>query len=220
MTRQDLLTKLKILLDDSIGSSSDLMVSNTLKYAYLAEGQEKFCEETGFFIDMSSTVTQITTVSGTKDYTLDERIIKVLEVWDGTRKLYSIDEDVNYVNEFNLSTSGRPYLWRSDVEPGKIRLFPNPNSAITLQMRVWRYPLESLETSEPEIPSRFQWACIEWAAYKVLSIQDAEIRNGAKADEHLNKFMMYVNDGIKYLRRLKATNTKGGVNPLYNLGMV
>lgn len=220
MTRQELLIELNTVLDDLVGAAStDFIGSNNLKIAYLAEGQEKFCEETGFIVDGSSTVTTVTLESGIKDYTLSDRIIKVLDVYDGSRKLGSIHDDPSYEIDFRSTSSGDPHLWRTDFEPGKIRVHPTPTRSMTLQMQVWRYPLESIRKANPEIPERFQHACVEWAVHKLLHIQDAEIRNKAKSNEHYQNFMLYVNDGIKHLRRLRGVEAKVAVNNLYTLGM-
>lgn len=221
MTRQELLNELKVVLDDVVGAkSSDFLAKDTLKLAYLSEGQDKFCEDTGILTDFSSTEFAITTVANTKDYAISDKIIKILDVFDGSRRLASIDDDPAYVGEFYYQSEGsRPNLWRSDLETDKIRLHPTPTTVLTLQMRVMRYPMNPLTTSDPEIPERFQRACVHWAAAKILMIQDSEVLNKSAANDQLALYNLYVTDGVKHTRRRSGVNRRTDVNPLYTLGM-
>lgn len=216
MTKTELVAELNLLLDDAVG----VVVSDTLcpvasKIRFLAEGQDKFCEDTGMFIDITSTAFQIPIVAGTKDYDLDSRIIKVLEVWDGDYQIAPLERPFRYPNPPVSVGTGTIQAWLCDREPGMITFYPTPTQAKTLQMKVWRYPLVSLITGEPELPQRLQRACIEWAAYKILQIHDAELRNKVKAIEHLSNYEQYVWDGKKYLKRITNSDIQFGCDPIY-----
>ena len=216
MTKAELLAELNLILDDTVGScSSDLLCPPAQKYRWLSEGQDKFCEDTGFFIDITNAAFQITLVAGQRDYELDDRIIKVLELWDDTRFIPPLDRPYRSDMSTLLVGEGTPQAWLCDREPGKITIYPVPTEVKTLQMKVWRYPMTALTDGEPEIPSRLQRACVEWAAYKVLLMHDAELRNKAKAIEHLSNYQQYVADGVKYLRRLKGVDLQFGCDPIY-----
>lgn len=220
MTRQELLNELKVVLDDVVGvKSSDFLVGDSLKLAYLAEGQEKFCEDTAILVDFSNTEFQVTTAAGINNYDISDKIIKVLEVFNGSTRLCSVDDDPAYANEFYYGSVGSPLVWRTDLESDKIRLYPTPTDIITLQMRVLRYPMNSIKVSDPEIPERFQRACVHWAASKILMVQDAEVLNKSAASEQLALYNMYVSDGVRYTRRRSSVNRKTDVNPVYTLGM-
>jgi len=216
MTKAELLAELNLILDGSVSScGSDALCPPAQKTKWLSEGQDKFCEDTGLFVDITNTAFQVTLVVGQRDYILDDRIIKVLEVWDDTRFVPPLERPFRSDMSSLLVGEGAPQAWLCDREPGKITLYPAPTEVKTLQMKVWRYPMTPLTDGEPELPSRLQRACVEWAAYKVLLMHDAELRNKAKAVEHLSNYQQYVADGIKYLKRLRGVDLQFGCDPIY-----
>lgn len=232
MTRAEMLAELKYVLGESniaYGSWADATLEG-----YLAEGQDKFCEETGYFRDISNfTITLQTDVAV---YAVPDRIIQVLDIWDGLRKLGKVltgNETYSYDSGFPFNTDavGVPTMWATDEETGVIKLSPTPTSAEngrTLVLHVWRYSLYDLAgdgavpegggdapPASPEIPSRFQRACIEWAAHKALVHHDLDSQDKVKSQDHLKSFMDYVADGITAFRRGHNIDTRVGISPAY-----
>ena len=220
MTRKEMLDELTDLLADTAGSATgDKLATDARKYAYLSEGQEHFCEDTGYFIDNTSF--PIATVAGTASYAVDERIIRVLEVWESGRLLTPYQQsDRPFVYDFGTAISSTsPSYWQMDEETGMIHVYPTPDKVYTLNLRAWRYPLKSLDgdKADPEIPATLQRACIEWAAYKILNHHDAELRNKAKAAEHYEMYQEYVTRGLKMFRRRKGTQSYAGCQLVYQV---
>jgi len=131
--------------------------SDTQLLGYLAEGQDKFCEETGYFIDKTNYT--ITLATGTRSYAIPDRVIQVLEVFDGTRKLTKLltGNDFDYIGYYDGTvdaiTSGDPGVWTTDVETGKIEFDRAPtateNGSI-FTLKVWRYsryPLDRMSST-------------------------------------------------------------------------
>jgi hypothetical protein len=219
MTRAEALAELKAVLRESV---LDAAWGDTRLLGYLSEGQDKFCEETGFFMD--NTNHTIPTVVGTATYSIPDRIISVLDIYDATgRRLGKVDERIRrYANldtepqSWPSETSDTSY-WQVDQATNAITLHPTPTTVQTLTLRVWRYARNELSvgTNEFEIPSRFHRACIEWAAYKSLMHHDAEQEDPVKAADHLAAFGIYVRDGKKAHRRITSMQTEIVGNPLY-----
>ena len=230
MNRTTMLANLREVLNDV--STSFTSWGDTRLLMYLSEGQDKFCEETGYFRDASSFT--ITLESGTATYAVPDRIIEILGVYNGTKLLAKLDTNARYgvsgeITDFDFtnSTPGMPSHWQTEADTGSISLYPTPGDdqdGATLSLRVWRYSKYDLagdgETedvpAEPEIPARFHGAPIEWAAYKALMHHDEETQDPVKAAEHLNTFMrVYVADGRAAFIRAHNIEVKFSPNPCY-----
>jgi hypothetical protein len=225
MTRGEMLAELRTVLDDESGRPK---WGTSLLLGWMAEGQDIFCEETGYFVDFTSHT--LDTVVDQSLYSIPDRTIQVLNIWNGNVKLAHVQEYMKtYPAQSNQSItfnpdSQTPYAWQADQESGAITLIPTPQEAITLNLHVWRYPEFSLDDTdvdgsgtdaEPEIPARFHRACIEYAAYKAYSNHDAETGDTMSAKDHYAMFRQYVSAGKKARRRFISRETKVGGNSAY-----
>jgi len=221
MTRAELLTELKAVLGET---GSDPAWGDPRLLDMLAEGQDQFCEDTGFFVDKSTAaICEFSSVIGTESYALSDRIIKVMGVFQGTTKLGKFNEADKYPDQQVggavdfPSTSQAPYAYQTDEETGKIRLYPTPVAALTYTMRVHRYSAEWLADTqvEPEIPRRFHRAMVEWAAFLALNDHDFEIQDDVKAADHLAAYTYYKNKGITAFNRIRGGETTITPNSSY-----
>lgn len=230
MNRTTMLATLREVLNDA--STSFNSWSDARLLMYLSEGQDKFCEETGYFRDASSFT--LTLESGTATYAVPSRIIELIGIYNGTKPLtkmvtngvYGVDESVTEF-DFSSSVPGMPTHWQTEVETGSINLYPTPGDdqdGESLSLRVWRYSLYDLAgdgptediPAEPEIPARFHGAPIEWAAYRALMHHDEETQDPVKAAEHLNAFMkVYVADGRTAFNRAHNVEVRFVPNSAY-----
>lgn len=216
MTRAEMLAELKKVIGET---DNDPAWGDTRLLDMLAEGQDKFCADTGYFVDKSTaSICQFDSVADTDTYALSDRIISVLEVWQGTTKLgkfNQVDKDpdggVATATEFPTN-SQEPYAWQTDEETGRIRLYPTPIEAKTYTLRVWRYPVEWLADTqaEPEIPVQFHRACVEWASFLALNDHDFEIQDDVKARDHLALYEYYVGKGISAFNRMRGGSVTAG----------
>lgn len=184
----------------------------------LAEGQDVFCEETGFFTDFT-TFTQVLT-PGTTKYVLDSRIIKVLEVWYGTTRLSPFIQINRPVSDTLASCD--PYAWQSDQEIGYLTVYPSPISAITLAIRAQRYALYSLThqtagayDKNPEIPERCTRGLIHYAAAMWYGWRDRDEQNHPEANTHMGKFKYYTDRGRRIFDSLRSQSPVLSGNDLY-----
>lgn len=189
---------------------------------YMAEGQDRFCEDTGYFVDPITYT--VTTVVDTQHYPFSSRIIKVMDVYDSGRPLRRFEEQSKEgwqnppLFEYENQTQ-RLWGFQTDFAPGYVTLWPVPVDVRTLTMRVWRYPIKSLcengLRTEVEIPSQFARAIIEYAAFKALNHHDQELQDPVKGADHLNAYQYYVDRGEESFRRLRGAETRVGPSPVY-----
>lgn len=210
MTRDELLAEFREAADDSVAPYA---WGDPRALHMLSEGQDKFCEETGYFTDSSTY--EITTVAGVVDYDLDPRIIEVLEVWDGQRKLGKFSQTDRPL----ASTLGEPRLpqhWQADRETGKLTLNEPPLADLVLTLRVQRYSVTPFyKSGNPEIPARFHRAMVEYAASKAFNDHDRERQDPVKAADHKANFDDYCADGRKALARREGFQPQVAPNPAY-----
>ncbi len=227
MTRDEMLTQLKETINCAVSGgawSDDLLLS------YLAEGQDKFCEDTGFFIDATNYELDLTTTE--TQYALDADIIKVLSVWSGNSRLPETDmegldpyQEPSFVTTVPTASSQLP-VWQVDYETGYLTLRTAPIEDMTVKLRVWRYARNRLNNktsgnydTEPEIPVRYHSAPIEWAAYKALNHHGAEQQDPVKAKDHLAIYKQYAKEGYRAMRRRMGVMTRLTPSPTYLLGI-
>lgn len=213
MLRAEMLPELREVLGDTVAPYA---WSDAVLNGYLAEGQDVFCEKTGFFVDRTNYT--ITTVEGQKSYPLDDRIIRVLEVWDGTRRLSRFTENDRPSGSSVTPENTDPQHWQTDAETQALTLFEAPVAGVVLTLRVWRYSRVSMADSpavEPEIPTRFHRACVEYAAFKAYSHHDREREEKVKASDHLAIFADYCTHGRMAFLRIQGDETRVIPNPLY-----
>jgi len=226
MTRAEMLAELlEVLNSETVNGSW----SESRLLGYLSEGQDKFCEETGFFVDITNY--SLTLATNTALYAVPARAIQVMNIWYGTKRLGkvlqdSISEPDEWPVDFDDTASGMPNQWQTDQTTGFIKLAPTPTIAengLILNLHVWRYSRYDLAgdgavagtAATPELPPRLQRACIEWAAYKAFNHHDMEAQDPVKARDHLLSFKEYVSDGRYLFRQLHNLETRVGSDPAY-----
>lgn len=224
MTRDEMLAELRDVLNVP---GANVTWKDTTLLGYLSEGQDVFCEKTGYFVDFSNfTITLQTDIA---NYAIPDRVYQLMHIWDGSRRLGKIPYGVEpSFSDWPLpidTEEGTPRYWRTDNETGVITLYPTPtadDNGDIYQLQVWRYSRYDLagkngddEDAQPEIPSRFQRACIEWAAYKAFDHHDMEAQDPVKAADHLDNFKMYVNDAKSAMRKSHNIETRVGTSSAY-----
>lgn len=185
--------------------------------ARLNEGQRTFCKDTGFFVDRSTFTVPV--VASEVDYALDTRIIRVLEarVSGASSPLVCLDYSEYVTASADTSLEANVVqAWTTEAEMDTFTVFPTPTEDVTVQLRVWRYPLDEMDsTHDSEIPSQFDEALVHWACYKALMKHDAEISDPVKAQNHLAIYRSYVLEAKNYVMHRMRTAPALGVNPSY-----
>ena len=217
-TAEQLLKELKHVLYES---PYDGFWTDSMLLGYLAEGQDRFCEDTGYFVDPNEYT--ITTEEDVASYPFSSRIIRIMDVYDGDRALRRFEEQSKAswknpdLTEYEVNQT-RLWGFQTDFAPGYVTIWPVPKDVRTLTLRVWRYAkkslCESLQT-QVEIPLQFARAIIEYAAYKAYSHHDQELQDTLKATDHFTAYQYYVDRGEESFRRLRGAEQRVGPSPVY-----
>lgn len=148
MDRETMLAELRSVIDDIVASRYYWPDSRLL--GYLSEGQDKFCEETGYFTDI--TTHTITLEEGVYRYAVPTRVIQVMEIYDGRSRLGKLlTDDISSDGDLRRSgfeVVGMPTHWRTDRYTGGIELSHTPTvieDGTALQLQVWRYSTKPLD---------------------------------------------------------------------------
>jgi hypothetical protein len=94
----------------------------------------------------------------------------------------------------DTTTTGPMEFWIPDYQTGYLALYPLPSAAFTLQLGVWRMPLdvEQMETAdlqgEPVIAPHWHADLLDWAEYKAFSRPDADTEQLQKAESAAQTF--------------------------------
>jgi len=218
VTRTELLEELRGVVDDTC---SPYAWSDLRLMAWLSEGQDKFCEQSGFWADKNTF--SVVTVLGQQDYAIDPRIIAVRSIWDGARQLIDGVGKTFSDADFADNAPQSPVHYRTDLETGYVTLIEPVLAGVTLNLRVHRRSLVALNhkdangdyDTEPAIPEQFRLSLVEYSAYKAFGDHDRELQDPVKAGDHLQNFKGYVRDGKTAYRRLTGEYTDGVPNSLY-----
>ena len=218
MTRTELLNEVRASIADTVAPYA---WTDTRLMAWLSEGQDKFCERTGFWADKSTYT--ITTVLNQQDYPVSSRIISVRSIWDGTRQLIDGAGKTFSKADFADLTTQSPVHYRMDAETGSVTFFEPVTAGVILSLSVHRRSRIALNhrdagsqfDAEPEIPEKFHLAPVEYAAYKAFGDHDRELQDPVKAADHLANFKLYCKDGAKAYRRISGEYSDVVPNTLY-----
>lgn len=79
-----------------------------------------------------------------------------------------------------------------DAQEGHVLLWPTPSVAGTLQLAVWRVPLESEEMQhdddEPVIPDTWHYDLLDWAEHLAYLSRDGELGDAARSEAAASRF--------------------------------
>jgi len=88
--------------------------------------------------------------------------------------------------------SGEPERVILDRDSGTLFLHPKPDKDDTLQLTVWRLPLEEEELEdgddEPVVDEGWHIDLLDWVEFCAYSVPDVDIRDPARADAAVGRF--------------------------------
>lgn len=234
----DLVSELRenILRDtsDTVNANpSNYLLSDKSLVRYINEAQQKFATRTLCLRDESTAeVCNITLVAGQAAYDLDKRVVAVYGAASSDNKLHlqrttyasmTGAPDVPYGDAWNTrAQDGRPHLFYTDRETGRIGIYPAPDAehdGRTLVLRVGRLPLYDLTPdnldAEPEVPSQWHMDLLEYAAWRALRNHDSDLENLQKASAHKKAFEDVVLLLEREAKRLLMQNIQFRVGQYY-----
>jgi hypothetical protein len=212
---------LEVFREEMNDAKAPYLWSDALLFRYLNEAQEMFCRRTEGIEDSStSEICRLAITPGQDWYPISRKILKVREAINTlTGRPYEI------MNMEKASTKGVLFggnpgplkLFVTGLEKHKLRAWPLPNLAATVELRVFRLPLESITDEcgqELEIDEQHHLAMVTWMKHRAYGKEDAETFNRRKADEHEVQFSLYCAQALKEqerARRASGTVLYGGL---------
>lgn len=199
--------------EEMADTESPYLWGDTLLYRYLDDAQKMFCRRTEGIEDASTVeVTRLEIEAGVEWYATDKRILKVRKAFDTAtgRELPVV----------NMETAGKQGI-RFDGAPGplkalvagleknKLRAWPKPNVASTVDLAVFRLPLEAITDDgdqELEIDEQHHAALLLWMKHRAYNKEDAETFNRRKSDEYEARFYAYCAEARKEQERARRVN--------------
>lgn len=183
--------------------------SDEVKVRYLNEAQDKVSR--ALFISVRSD--EPLSVEAYEDfYELDQDIHHVFRVWGKDVGVLHASTDGWTPPSEQLGT---PTRYTLDSASQTLRLWPIPEVATELTMKVSRAPKQLSENAldeNCEIPEAFQLALVDWAAYRCFTHDDADGRNDGAAqlakDRYGNALREYKQH--TYRARTGSANRVGG----------
>lgn len=149
--------------------------SDVLVYGYIDEAQKQFCRDT-YGIEDARTH-KVTVVAATEWYTLSPKVLKIRGAVDA-----ATGAGVSLVAVENMAGNGMRFDGRTGplsalitgLEKGKVRAWPVPNVASTVQLHVFRLPGDMATGDEFEIDDQHVRNLLYWVKYRAYSVQDSE----------------------------------------------
>ena len=194
--------------------------SDALIYRYINEAQEMFCRKTEGIEDSSSPLCRLEIEEGTDWYLLSRKILKVREAVDTrTGRPYEI-MNMEKASTKGVLFNGNPgplKLFVTGLEKSKLRAWPVPSVATTVELRVFRLPLETITDDgdqELEIDEQHHLALLMWVKHRAYGKEDAETFDRRKSDEFEMRFYAYCAEAFKEqgrARRSVGTVIYGGI---------
>jgi len=207
MTGQELLAYLRVdvLRDNAL----PYLWSDDLILRHLGEAESKFARKTHALLDDTQS---IITVIGQSVYDLPPGAFFV-----SSAALSTSDTDLgNYTRRFvprNLLTiTGTPSVFICDEAYRQIRLYPVPDSVVTINLRVARLPASPIGLySSPEIPEEYHLDLAEYVAWRCLQGNDVDGQSTGAADRHKADWHMRLSDAHREYYRMRMGNNPSAV---------
>lgn len=175
-------------------------------YRYANDAQNMFCRLQGGIADASSSLAQIAASAGEAFGTLSSKLLKIryaarasdsyeVEIlnFEDLQRVSTAD-DYGYFSRTSLdNTQGQIRSMIVGMETNKVRFVPIPDAAETIDLIVYRMPLEDITGAgiDLEIDEQHHEHLLLWMKHRAYSKQDAETFDKGKAAEFEMRFREY-----------------------------
>lgn len=207
MTVEQLLTLFRQEMGDT---AEPYLWSDEEVLIYLDDAQKMWARWTDGIADSTSDLTQIELVAGQQWYDLDERVLKIrtaTRLDDGrTVDVYN-PEMLKHRGVKFTSQPGRLRALIQGLEDGKLRAWPVPAEDSTIELAVFRLPLNDIvdDASTLEIPSHHHTHLLKWVRSRAYGKQDADTFDRVKAAEYEAAFRNYCEEVKREQSRVRRT---------------
>lgn len=213
MSPEELVTLFRGQVDDLV---EPYLWSDDEVYFYLDQAQRKFARWTHLFQDASTAaVTQVAVTAAEPFVVLDSRILEVrrASLSDGSKvevrnqgEMEDVYGELDYgvpMSSKWMTATGKPRYLVMDVEEGKGRLVPIPETDDTLSLFVVRLPLNKVTVDSVVLEVKDdedQHALLSWMRHLAYLKQDSQTLNPQLSNESVAEFIAYCVDRKSELR--------------------
>ena len=181
MTLAEIIARARRTTDDLV---EPYAVSDADFTVFANRAEREACERAGLLFE----VTAIPILAGTSTYQIDYEILGIAHAALPGRTLGKlIPTDLDWLQTHSPSSSTPScYAQREQF----IELYPTPDAASVLTLKLYRYPAAALESldDEPEIPPYHHEYLAHWMAFEAWTSDDPDTRDSDKASEQLALF--------------------------------
>jgi hypothetical protein len=191
MTLLDLIAHYRALADDRV---KPYFIEDGLLTLFANEAQEQACRRAQLIVDASSDFLTIETEPLEPLVMLDKRVLDVLRVFVQDTPFGSLLPASTAMMDAHYgqwhADRGMPYYFVTNWQTGAIRLYPTPESRLSIQLQVVRLPLAPMQadTDTPEIRTEYHHALVQWMLHRGFSIPDSEQFDPGRAALALQQF--------------------------------
>lgn len=190
--------------------------SDALLFSFMNEAQNMFCRLTEGIEDSSTTdICRKTVAAGDEWLPVSPKVLKVRGVFNATtgRKYDVVPSEV--ATEFGIYFDGRQGPIRkfvSGLERNKLRAWPVATEDTDIELRVFRLPLVTLNSTEQEfeIDEQHHRALLMWMKYLAYGVEDADVFNRRKSDDYEQAFRAYCSKAR--VEQVRARHSAGTVS--------
>jgi len=194
MTLAELIAQARVDLDDTV---APYLWADTELTGYLNRAIDEACQRARLISDSTTIGTcRIAVVAGTADYALDSRVQVVQRAILASEKTPLEKTGRGDMDALPWDWEidvGTPEYYLQDMDTGKIKLYPVPESPDILKLTVWRTQLTPLvwathQAVVPEIPTVHHGDLLEYVKFLAWSKQDAEAVDPGRAAQSFQLF--------------------------------
>jgi hypothetical protein len=168
-------------------------------YAFLDDAQSQFCRKTDGIADSrTAAVCNLAVVPGTDWYTTHASILNIRKITraDTGRKVEMLTAEQADTRGivFLATTQGVVRQVVLGLEPHAVRIAPMPNETVTLNLQVYRLPLEAITDAGEqvlEIDLQHHQHLLLWMKHRAYDKQDVETYDRTKSGEFETRFDAY-----------------------------
>lgn len=184
---------------------------------YLNEAESDAARRAGLLVDSQSEASECEVLASELSGDLHQSVIYIRRARMASggqlvpRVSRAMDEEFPGWEDSSAST---PMIFVPDWQSGKLRLWPNPQSNVTVKMTVVRTPLEKMvaDSDEPEIPERYHPALVYGAMARAYLKQDSDTFDAQKSADNEALF------AAEFGPRVSAIDEHWAIEQYYDIG--
>lgn len=179
---------IKAFREDERDNVAPFMWSDAQLERFANEALIEFAEQTKSIYDDETEAAVIDYRAGEQDLDLHPAVIDVIEAYAGDFALRITAPGV--VRRSALPSGGRPELLVLNLGSDRMRMYPAPATAGTLELLVVRKPLVEVRKSDsiPDVPADERRHLLLFIKHRAYNVADADIFDATRAAQFLAEF--------------------------------